>query len=93
MISLGSDFENAVLTELGIDPATVETGTVQIPLVNSSGKTTVMYTVSASIDTQRLAELINAAAAPFTTQPASTPSGSTTAASTASVRVGGSVTL
>lgn len=84
MISLGTDFENAVLIELGIDPATVETGTVQIPLVNGSGKTTVMYTVSASIDTERLAELITAAAAPFTAPPASTP---------VSVQVGASVTL
>lgn|GEM_PF-6839956 len=53
-IQLGPAFETAVLTLAGIDPTTIDPGSLDITLLNPAGDTTVRCTLVLSVDTADL---------------------------------------
>ncbi|MFF2054124.1 hypothetical protein ACFVU2_21135 [Leifsonia sp. NPDC058194] len=50
-IALGPAFETAVLTLAGIDPTTIDPGSLDITLLNPAGDTTVRCTLVLSVNT------------------------------------------
>lgn len=53
-IQLGPAFETAVLTLAGIDPTSIDPGSLDITLLNPAGDTTVRCTLVLSVDTDAL---------------------------------------
>ena len=50
-IQLGPDFETTILTAAGIDPTTIDPGSLDITLLNPNGPSTVRCTLVLSVDT------------------------------------------
>lgn len=61
-VTLGNDFDLAVLTAAGINPDNAQLGTVQIDALPETGNVTVRYTAVATIDAEKIRELIREAA-------------------------------
>lgn len=57
-IQLGVAFETAVLTLAGVDPATIDPGSLDITMLNPSGPSTVRCTLVLSVDTNELKQAI-----------------------------------
>lgn len=57
-VNLGNDFDRAVLTAAGIDPATAQLGTVQIDALPETGPVTIRYTAVATAPAAAIRELI-----------------------------------
>lgn len=58
MLNLGSDFDRAVLTAAGIDPDTVQPGTVQINALPETGDVTIRYTAIVTAPAAAVRDLI-----------------------------------
>lgn len=61
-VNLGNDFDRAVLTAAGVDPATAQPGTVTIDALPATGNVTVRYTAVATAPAETIRELIREAA-------------------------------
>lgn len=57
-IQLGTDCEATILQAAGIDPTTIDPGSLDITLINPDGHTTVRCTLVLSVDTQLIADAI-----------------------------------
>lgn len=63
-ISLGNDFDRAVLETAGVNPATAQLGTVQIDALPTEGNVTIRYTAVATAPAADIWELIRDVATP-----------------------------
>ena len=69
MLSLGKDFDDAVLTAAGIAPEDAQPGTVQIDALPATGDVTIRYTAVTSAPAEAIRQLIcKAADVPPTTE-------------------------
>ncbi|QKS13938.1 hypothetical protein HUN58_14585 [Curtobacterium sp. Csp1] len=57
-VSLGNDFDRAVLEAAGVDPAGAQLGTVQIDALPTDGPVTIRYTAVATAPAAAVRELI-----------------------------------
>lgn len=64
MLNLGPDFDRGVLTAAGIDPATVQLGTVQIDALPTEGDVTIRYQAIATAPADTIRDLIRSTATP-----------------------------
>jgi hypothetical protein len=62
MLNLGAAFDRGVLTAAGIDPDTVQAGSVQINALPDSGDVTIRYTAVATAPASEIRDLIREAA-------------------------------
>jgi hypothetical protein len=57
-IQFGAECEAAILQAAGIDPTTIDTGSLDITLINPDGHSTVRCTLVLSVDTAAIREAI-----------------------------------
>ncbi|MFF9565743.1 hypothetical protein ACF1AJ_20510 [Leifsonia sp. NPDC014704] len=57
-LSLGPDFEARVLEAAGIDPTSIDPGSVEITLLNPAGPTTVRATLVLAVETAVIEQAI-----------------------------------
>lgn len=60
-INLGPTFDTAILTLAGIDPTTVDPGTLDIATLNPNGDTTIRACVAVQVNTAELVTILRGA--------------------------------